>query len=117
MKDLSVVKETPEDLLLRFGLTPKAPPVIDASMLSTFMDCPSKFYLRYVLGLRPKRKDPTKDGNLDCGTCWHETMFAFMEAADESKRRGGISVKLSDVLQQARRQAATRIPMVTSPPK
>lgn len=80
MKDLSVVKETPQDLLLRYGLIPKAPPVIDASMLSTFMDCPSKFYLRYVLGLRPRRKDPTKDGNLDWGTCWHETMFAFMEA-------------------------------------
>lgn len=66
--------------LERFGLVPKAPPVIDSSMLGTFMDCPSKFYLRYVLGLRPKRKDPTKDGALDWGTCWHECMFAFMEA-------------------------------------
>jgi hypothetical protein len=28
-------------------------------------------------------------------------IYAFMEAADESKRRGGIPVKLSDVLQTA----------------
>ena len=80
MTDLPVVSVKGQELLEQFGLTPKPPPVIDASMLSTFMDCPSKFYLRYVLGLRPKRKDPTRDGNLDWGTCWHETMFAFMEA-------------------------------------
>jgi RecB family exonuclease len=48
-------------------------------MCSTFMDCPSKFYLRYVLGLRPRRKDPKKDGALDWGTCWHEAMFSFMD--------------------------------------
>ncbi len=82
MTDLPVVSTGPRELLERFGLTPKPPPVIDASMCSTFMDCPSKFYLRYVLGLRPARKDPTNHGNLDWGTCWHETMFAFMEAAD-----------------------------------
>ncbi len=29
-------------------------------------------------------------------------MFAFMEAADESKRRGGVPVKLSEVIEQAR---------------
>ncbi|KKN88129.1 hypothetical protein LCGC14_0252010 [marine sediment metagenome] len=85
MTDLPVVSTKGQDLLQKFGLIPKPPPVIDASMLSTFMDCPSKFYLRYVLGLRPKRKDPTKDGNLDWGTCWHEAMFAFMETADEGK--------------------------------
>ncbi|KKM03875.1 hypothetical protein LCGC14_1770000 [marine sediment metagenome] len=82
MTDLPVVSVKGQELLGQFGLTPKAPPVIDASMLSTFMDCPSKFYLRYVLGLRPRRKDPSKDGNLDWGTCWHETMFAFMEARE-----------------------------------
>ncbi len=85
MTDLQIVSVKGQDLLEKYGLTPKIPPVIDASMCSTFMDCPSKFYLRYVLGLRPKRKDPTKDGNLDWGTCWHEAMFAFMEAADQGK--------------------------------
>jgi hypothetical protein len=31
-------------------------------------------------------------------------IYAFMEAADESKRQGGVPVKLSDVVEQARRQ-------------
>lgn len=33
-------------------------------------------------------------------------LYAFMEAADESKRRGGAEVKLEDVLQKARADAA-----------
>ena len=35
-------------------------------------------------------------------------IFAFMEAADESKRRGGVPVTLSDVLDKARAEAARR---------
>jgi hypothetical protein len=31
-------------------------------------------------------------------------MFAFIEAADESKRRGGAPVKLSEVLEAARKK-------------
>ncbi len=33
-------------------------------------------------------------------------IFAFMEAADESKRRGGIPVTLDSVMQKARQAAA-----------
>ena len=33
-------------------------------------------------------------------------IFAFMEAADESKRRGGVPVTLASVMERARRQAA-----------
>jgi hypothetical protein len=33
-------------------------------------------------------------------------LFAFMEAADESKRRGGVPVKIADVLAKARGEAA-----------
>jgi hypothetical protein len=32
-------------------------------------------------------------------------IFAFMEAADESKRQGGLPVKLSDVLNKAKSAA------------
>ena len=35
-------------------------------------------------------------------------LFAFMEAADESKRRGGVPVKLADVLAKAREKSARR---------
>jgi hypothetical protein len=35
-------------------------------------------------------------------------MFAFMEAADESKRRGGAPVKLADVLSKARAEIGTK---------
>jgi hypothetical protein len=33
-------------------------------------------------------------------------LYAFMEAADESKRRGGAEVKLTDVLAKARSEVA-----------
>jgi hypothetical protein len=36
-------------------------------------------------------------------------IFAFMEAADESKRQGGAPVKLAAVLEKARAEAATKI--------
>lgn len=35
-------------------------------------------------------------------------LFAFMEAADESKRQGGASVKVADILEKARREARSR---------
>lgn len=79
MNDLPVMSKSAE-VLARYGLKPKRPIVIDASMTSTFMACPSKFYLRYVLGLSPARKDPKRNGNLDWGSCWHEVMFSFMES-------------------------------------
>ena len=36
-------------------------------------------------------------------------IYAFMEAADESKRTGGGPVKLATVLEKARTQAAERL--------
>jgi hypothetical protein len=36
-------------------------------------------------------------------------IFAFMEAADESKRRGGAQVSLADVLARAKAEAATKL--------
>ncbi|WP_242687968.1 Gfo/Idh/MocA family protein [Alienimonas californiensis] len=36
-------------------------------------------------------------------------IYAFMEAADESKRQGGASVALEDVMKKARRQATDRL--------
>lgn len=36
-------------------------------------------------------------------------IFAFMEAADESKRLGGVPVKVADVLAKARKEAATLV--------
>jgi hypothetical protein len=39
-------------------------------------------------------------------------MFAFMEAADESKRRGGQQVVLRDVLERAEQQSSIKSPAV-----
>jgi hypothetical protein len=36
-------------------------------------------------------------------------MFAFMEAADESKRQGGATVKIADVIVKAREEAQKKI--------
>jgi hypothetical protein len=46
---------------------PVAPEAIDSSMLQTFVDCPRRFYLEYVLGLRQKEKNTA----LSYGTIWH----------------------------------------------
>ena len=39
-------------------------------------------------------------------------MFAFMEAADESKRRGGAPVTIQSVMEQARAEAERRLPAI-----
>jgi hypothetical protein len=36
-------------------------------------------------------------------------IFAFMEAADESKRQGGRPVKIAEVLDKAKQQAAEKL--------
>ena len=41
-------------------------------------------------------------------------IYAFMEAADESKRQGGAAVKLSDLLGKAKEQAEKRLAEVVS---
>lgn len=58
-----------------YGFTPHLPEVFDASMLMDYIDCPSYFYLRHVLGLAPKRDG----GNpaLRWGSKWHEVMYSF----------------------------------------
>ncbi|MCP4783042.1 MAG: Gfo/Idh/MocA family oxidoreductase [Fuerstiella sp.] len=43
-------------------------------------------------------------------------IYAFMEAADESRRRNGAPVRLSDVLATARRTAQTRMNALLAPP-
>ena len=65
------------EILDRYGLRPKRPEVIDSSMLKTFMDCPSKFYLRYVLGLIRAAPDHAEMAKFDWGTCWHHVMEAY----------------------------------------
>lgn len=44
-------------------------------------------------------------------------MFAFMEAADESKRHGGIPVKIADVLAKATKEARRLVAIKTEPNK
>lgn len=81
---LPIVSEGAE-ILARYGLEPQPPEVIDSSMLRDYVDCPSKFYLRHVLGLKKKYMDPTGAAALDWGSCWHEVMFAFMQALGGTK--------------------------------
>lgn len=54
-------------------LEPKAPECIDSSMLSDYMNCPSYFYLRHVLGLRRKMKESDLAVNdyFGWGGTWH----------------------------------------------
>jgi len=61
--------------LEQYGLNPRPVEVFDASMLSTFAQCPSKFYLSHILGLRPKMD--LGNPNLMWGTKWHDLMYAW----------------------------------------
>lgn len=68
--------------LEEFGLNPKAPVAYDSSMLKDFVDCPSKFYLRHILGLRRRHTDPKDSAKFDWGTCWHHVIEAYHRESD-----------------------------------
>jgi len=60
-----------------YGFTPRRPEVIDSSMLKDFINCPSYFYLRHILGLRRKFLRGEGEAKFDWGTCWHHVMKAW----------------------------------------
>lgn len=69
------------------GLNPVRPEVFDSSMVNDFLRCPAYFYLRHVLGLRPKSDGEVS--HLSWGTKWHEAMYDYhvgydLDAAVES---------------------------------
>lgn len=68
-----------ESVLRDYGLNPRAPEVIDSSMLRDFMDCPSMFYLRHVLGLR-KKFGKSDEAKFAWGTAWHGLQEAYWKA-------------------------------------
>lgn len=59
------------------GFQVRRPEVIDSSMLKDFINCPSYFYLRHILGLRKKFPPGTGEAKFDWGTCWHHVMRAY----------------------------------------
>lgn len=71
--------------LQEHGLTPKFPPVLDATMVKDFMYCPSYFYLRHVLGLVKKQYDSVEDAGKDWGIVWHKVQEAYTAAITDSK--------------------------------
>lgn len=75
-----------------YGLRPEFPEVIDSSMLRDFVDCPSLFYLRHVLGLKKRWRIPTAEAHFDWGTMWH----ALMETLDKTNDPNKALAKLSD---------------------
>ncbi len=57
---------------------PVAPAALDSSMVQTYVDCPSKFYLEYVLGLKPSEPNPA----LSYGTIWHGALEILAKEND-----------------------------------
>lgn len=55
------------------GLEPILPSYIDSTMLSCFRSCPQKFYLEFVLGLRPSEVSI----DLHCGGAFSHTIETF----------------------------------------
>lgn len=66
-----------QEALLQRGLIPKIPESIDSSMLKDFVDCPSKFYLRHVLGLKKKGIKIFDEQRYGFGTAWHKMLEVY----------------------------------------
>lgn len=58
--------------LQEHGLKSELPEVFDASMLRSYVNCPSNFYLTYCLGLQPRMMP--EHPSLQWGTMWHKVM-------------------------------------------
>lgn len=78
-----VVNQEGKELLESYGLYPQIPDAMDSSRLKDFVDCPSQFYLRHILGLRPKILTPDYTGKFDWGTCWHFVLEAYHRDSDD----------------------------------
>lgn len=92
--------------LQEYGLRPQLPDYFDSSMIRDFIDCPSKFYLRHVLGLRPR--DSGLDPNLEWGSKWHEVMYAFHHNRNIDEAIEALDPWPREVLNEAEKKARTR---------
>ena len=63
------------------GFEPMRPHALDSSMVGTYLSCPQKFYLEYILGLKPKGEKVA----LTYGTLWHEVMEEWFETQSVDK--------------------------------
>lgn len=68
-----------------YGLNSRRPDAIDSSMLKDFMDCPSMFYLRHILGLRRRIRTPGEVAKFDWGTTWHGLQENFWKTGSEAE--------------------------------
>jgi CRISPR/Cas system-associated exonuclease Cas4 (RecB family) len=64
-----------------YGLTARLPEVFDSTMITDFADCPSKFYLRHVLGLEPKTWESAIQ--LSWGSAWHKLQELYHKGVHE----------------------------------
>lgn len=66
--------------LEEYGLNASPPTAIDSSMLEDYTICPSLFYHRHVLGLKPRGAE---DGaGISWGSMWHNAMFLYYKDKD-----------------------------------
>lgn len=93
-----------------YGLHPRRIEVFDASMLSEFAKCPSKFYLRYILGLRPKID--LGNANLAWGSKWHDLMYAWLANHDLEEALAALEPWPEHILNADDRQARTKDRMI-----
>lgn len=63
-----------------YGLNVEVPDVYDSSMLRDFVACPSKFYHKHILGLRPSYAE--RKIYFDWGNLWHLLHFHFGKHED-----------------------------------
>lgn len=85
----------PVTSLERHGFKPKLPEVFDASMLSDYVNCPAKFYLRHVLGLELKGFGAPA---LDWGSLWHTAMYELHKEWEVGHAIGAVSSQWSPIL-------------------
>jgi len=70
--DLKVISPLVD--LQSYGMEPRLPEVCDASSMNDYLNCPSLYYHRHVLGLAAKGPEAP---HFSWGTRWHDVLFTY----------------------------------------
>ena len=66
-----------------YGFEPQRVEVLDSSRIKDFVDCPSMFYLRHILGLVPTVIDPQYETRYTWGSAWHRLLHVYYREGED----------------------------------
>lgn len=102
------------DALARYGLVPKRPSALDSSALKDFADCPSLYYLRHVLGLKLKSRDPQDDAKFDYGTVWHRVQHRWHDTKSQVEALKAVEPWPSSIMAESDKHGRSKQRLIKS---